>query len=217
MDILEVLILQPIRMVISFYLFFSLTCFLQCYVIFNVEVVYVFVKLIPKYLYCLMLLKLELKSNFIFQMFAPIYKNTIEFYNIDFVSCELARLPVSSSSCFADSWDFLCKQSSYCEQREFYFFLFWFLCFYFLSLPYCKDRSWKVQSSVNRSGETRYPYLVHNLREKVLNLSSLKVSFFTDAFYQMEEVSFCSQLNFVRCSFSISWDGHVVFSFNLFM
>lgn len=58
-----------------------------------------------------MLLKLELKNNFIFQMFALIYKNTIDFYNIDFAFCELAQAPVSSSSCFADSWDFLCKQS----------------------------------------------------------------------------------------------------------
>ena len=164
-----------------------------------------------------MVLKLELKNNFIFQMFVPIYKNTIDFYNIDFVFCELAQLPVSSSSCFADSWDFLYKQSSYCERREFYFFLSDFCAFCFVSLPYCKDRSWKVQCSVNRSGETRYPYLVHNLREKVFNLSSLKVSFFTDGFYQIEEVSFCSQLNFVRCSFSITWDDHVVFSFNLFM
>lgn len=38
-----------------------------------------------------MLLKLELKNNFSIQLFTTIYKNTIDFYNIDLVSCELAK------------------------------------------------------------------------------------------------------------------------------
>ena len=49
---------------------------------------------------------------------------------------------------------------------------------------------------LNRNGESEYPWLVPELKEKAFSLSPLSfmsaIGFFKDAFYQVEEVPFYS-------------------------
>lgn len=81
---------------------------------------------------------------------------------------------------------------------------------------------------LKRSGESRHPHLIPDLREKAFSLFtlSLMLQFFTDALYQVEEdplyTNFAKSLHqkwmleFLESFFCVYWDNHMTFSLLVF-
>ena len=70
------------------------------------------------------------------------------------------------------------------------------ICIPLISISYLIVLARTSTMKLNRSGESVFPCLVHSLRRKVFNLSSLTmlfaVGFLENAFHQAEKVSFYS-------------------------